>query len=81
MKPCPFCGGKAQMTFFEKGFDYHEAHISCVKCGAKIEKRVENLLVERFDPLKQKRVLVNSGVRRDMNAMELWNRRVSDGNI
>ena len=78
LKPCPFCGGEARITYFEHGADYNEAHISCMICGATIKKRCYFVMVEKIDPITNQRVFVDSGARFDMDAMDLWNRRVDN---
>lgn len=35
LKPCPFCGGKAEIKYVQSGWSYENiAYIRCTKCGA-----------------------------------------------
>lgn len=35
LKPCPFCGGKAEIKYVQSGWSYENtAYVRCTKCGA-----------------------------------------------
>ena len=38
LKPCPFCGGSAQVTIGHSCSMYAISYITCVECGATGEK-------------------------------------------
>ncbi len=33
--PCPFCGGKAEMQYTQRQYDFYDA-VECQNCGASI---------------------------------------------
>ena len=70
LKPCPFCGGEAEVIRSTRSMCYEEYRVGCGKCGAMV-KNFSNPLwkVSYFDT--------------EAEAIEAWNRRVSeqDGKI
>lgn len=62
LKPCPFCGGEAEIdnkTIMEMGYHWESYYVICSKCEAKsvcIDERIEEM-----DKI-----------------IEAWNRRVND---
>lgn len=72
LKPCPFCGRKAELHYYEidKPFTFTECgfEIYCCHCGIRFKERLNRIpqFDEKADIKKQ-------------NLIERWNRRVNDG--
>ena len=63
LKPCPFCGGKAEIQHTGKNSEYGEcAFVACKECGA--NSRMVNKAFKYCA---------------DDKAIEAWNRRVDNG--
>lgn len=56
LKPCPFCGGKAEMLINEYNDSRKEYLVACTECDGMVERWRET----------------------EKEAVEQWNRRVSD---
>lgn len=56
LKPCPFCGGKAEMLINEYNDSRKEYLVACAECDGMVERWRET----------------------EEEAVEQWNRRVSD---
>ena len=69
LKPCPFCGGEAEVgqVAHGSGMDDHFINwfIRCQKCGANIERAADDFYGREF---------FSAG-----EVMELWNRRDNNG--
>ena len=63
LKPCPFCGGDAEMEikYGDYGYTPHIYSVKCKRCNAKIGK-VSNNYADLSD-----------------DVVNAWNRRASDG--
>ena len=72
LKPCPFCGRKAELHYYEidEPFTFTECgyEIYCCHCGIRFKERLNRIpqFDEKADIKKQ-------------NLIERWNRRVNDG--
>lgn len=66
LKPCPFCGGEAELRFFNNGpsFSYR---VECLNCTAMVGRRFEEYSTNRtfWFGIKQE-------------AIDAWNRRAID---
>ena len=72
LKPCPFCGRKAELHYYEidEPFTFTECgyEIYCCHCGIRFKEHLNRIpqFDEKADIKKQ-------------NLIERWNRRVNDG--
>ena len=63
LKPCPFCGGNAELRHTEGNSEYGKtAFVACLRCGA-----------------NSRMVSLSFKYSADEKAIEAWNRRASDG--
>lgn len=76
LKPCPFCGGSASVKRASR--EWKDAHIAdefvvkCMGCGARLP-------LFRSDIWTDDAGVVHIDANGAVDAMEAWNRRVSDG--
>ena len=72
LKPCPFCGRKAELHYYEIDvpFTFTECgyEIRCCHCGICFKERLSRM--PQFDE--------KADIKRQ-NLIERWNRRISDG--
>lgn len=70
LKPCPFCGGKAILSFGKNNHMSHRIWVSCTKCYVSFSGYSPNLgnPQEALENIERCRV----------KAAEQWNRRASD---
>lgn len=78
LKPCPFCGGEAKVSLMEKTYGACGARIVCKNC------RVRTRFYSTHETIVNGKTittpLTEEGKRRGIKeAIEAWNRRVSDG--
>ena len=68
LKPCPFCGGEAEIERTTRCMITAEIRIFCTKCGATVRNWEKTFWhVGYFDTEEE--------------AIEAWNRRAEDGTI
>ncbi len=78
LKPCPFCGGKADIKTLDKGFseenfEYFAKHrLYCKNCG------VEFIGESTFDMYRNGGLVYTKDGLKEI--MEKWNNRVSNSN-
>lgn len=71
IKPCPFCGGKADIkkasfSRSEEGYSVYEVY--CTQCGAKIFGDAFNFYQVKYD---------SENPQDKISAIKKWNRRIS----
>lgn len=76
LKPCPFCGGKAEL----KIKDLYDVHIECIKCGCMTNTFNEyyNARDYAIEQMKAGKVDSVIGIIQQCSvkkAVEAWNRR------
>ena len=73
LKPCPFCGGRAYVEKHHRAYvnnvSTHVSFVRCMQCGAR---------AQRFDHADY--VESNRRTSAQSDAMDAWNRRISDEN-
>jgi len=77
LKPCPFCGGKAELLYCQTELPFSEVqdsfHVTCKKCGCSpfwfsgVNLMFTKSGMAKAEELKQK-------------AIEAWNRRINRWN-
>ena len=68
LKPCPLCGGEAEVARLTQGHDHLDAVIKCTDCGLTLEWENEiKVSISRSG----KRTAVKAG----LDPIEAWNRR------
>lgn len=71
LKPCPFCGGKAERVVkVYAGKYYYIGVVNCISCGCEIRQKISmGSWIKNPEREAKRRVT------------RLWNRRVEDGKI
>ena len=78
-KPCPFCGGAAEIAEMELNSDSNRVTIACRGCGVKLEWTQEFYIHEVKDPISGE-LLYTVRSAHNMSATDAWNRRVENDN-
>lgn len=80
LKPCPFCGGEAEITdlVMSKLLDDERMQVKCILCGATVESIQSKITALVHDSGEERLVVL--GLFPEENAIQLWNRRVNDEN-
>lgn len=78
LKPCPFCGGKAEITEIELNGVSDHTTIVCRGCGVKLEWTQDFYIHEVRDPISGELLDIVRAAHNE-SAIEAWNRRVGNG--
>lgn len=77
LKPCPFCGGKAEVSMIEIRSDITNTTIICSGCRVTLEWTQEFYTCEIKDPISGELLDVRR-VPHNESAYEAWNRRIEN---
>ena len=77
LKPCPFCGGAAEIKEIELGSDCNRTTIVCCGCGVTLEWVQEFYLHEVKDPISGEH-LYTIRMAHNGSPIDAWNRRVGN---
>lgn len=77
LKPCPFCGNKAEIKEIELGSDCNRTTIICRGCGVTLEWVQEFYIHDVTDPISGEHLYTNR-IARNESAINVWNRRIGD---
>ena len=80
LKPCPFCGGEAEIFEIEVNSFFEERMIvGCKACRVQLE--AERRQIQRVKIYRSgQRRYIPTGVYTTESAIQLWNRRAGDEN-
>lgn len=71
LKPCPLCGGTADMPVIKTGYMMFEAKIRCNLCGLELNWRTEYCEGVSLDGKR-------TAIQTSLDPFEAWNRRARD---
>lgn len=68
LKPCPLCGGEADVVMFEHGYMTFNARIECKLCGLSLDWETE---YKEYISLSGEKAVIKTS----LDPFEAWNRR------
>ena len=78
LKPCPLCGGDAEITLVETELHAQRMVIECRRCGLALDHTQHYYTTERHNKTTGIRVIENTGLVDSESAIDMWNRRTPD---
>lgn len=74
LKPCPLCGGKAELISVRQGWAVFDATIVCGGCGLTLDWHTHYTMYKPLDNSRKRPIAIQHGP----DPFEAWNRRASD---